>query len=38
MVVEDLAPIKTALVAGDDEAGALVTTYHQPEEKTGLIS
>ena len=37
LVVEDLAPIHEALVAGDDEAGPLVAPDQQPEEEAGLL-
>src|SRR5215831_10899609 len=37
LVVEDLAPVHEALVAGDDEAGPLVTPDEEAEEQAGLF-
>ncbi len=38
LVVEDLAPVEEALVAGDDEASAFVTADEKPEEETGFLA
>jgi hypothetical protein len=35
-VIEDLAPIEKAFVAGDDQAGAFVTASDQAEEQAGF--
>jgi len=35
-IIESLAPIEKALVAGDDQAGALVASNHQTEEQAGF--
>jgi hypothetical protein len=36
LVVEDLAPVREALVAGDDEAGPLLATDQESEEEASL--
>ena len=38
VVVEDLAPVQKALVAGDNCAGLFVATHNQAEEEAGLFS
>jgi hypothetical protein len=38
LVVEDFAPVGKALVAGDNEAAALVPPDQEPEEETGFLA
>src|SRR5262245_16851359 len=38
LVVEDLAPVDEALVAGDDQAGPLVAPDEEPEEQAGFLA
>ena len=38
LVVEDLAPVREALVAGHDQAGSLVPADQEPEEEAGLLA
>ena len=38
LVVEDLAPVDEALVAGDDEAGSFVAPDEQAEEQAGFLA
>ena len=37
MIVEDLAPIRKALIAGHNEAAPLVPAYQEAEEETGFF-
>ncbi len=37
LVVEDLAPVREALVAGHDEAGPFVAADEEPEEEASLL-
>ena len=37
MVVEDLAPVHEALVAGHNQAGSFIATHDEPEDETGLF-
>ena len=37
-IAEDLAPVDEALVAGQDDGGALVASGDQAEEQAGLVA
>ena len=37
LIVEDLAPVDEALVAGDDQTAAFVAAHEQPKEETGFF-
>jgi hypothetical protein len=38
LVVEDLAPIGEALLAGDDQRAPLMTADQQPEKQAGFLA
>ena len=38
LIIEELAPVREALVAGHDQTPTLVAADQQPEEQAGLLS